>query len=135
MEDSQSKYLLDGLKMMGDWSKWLVTLNTVAITALSFTIRLRFSDDIVLANWFIALICLILLCFLLSAFFATILLYKLPGIVQQLPSLDANSHIYYLGKRKDGKRLTTGTLMWWQQAFFLAGLALSAISIIILYFI
>ena len=130
MEEQELKHALEAIKLMGDWSKWLVTLNTATLAVLSFLLGSggypNLNEGAI--RWLIAIA---LVLFFLSILFATFLLYKLPAAVQELLRSPAGADVYHLGGTSDGQGWTTGALVWWQQVLFLGGLFFILLTIVL----
>ena len=128
MDEPELKDASDAIKLMGDWSRWLVSLLTVATTVLG--VVLPREGHGARGGTIRILIAAALIALLASVFFATILLYKLPGVVQELRRAAPGADVYCLGARSTWPRFDTGTLVWWQQVCFFLGLALLIAAIV-----
>lgn len=89
---------MEALKLLSDWSKWLVTIETGAV----FAALLKFSETSPglrgLASFVIAIGAI--LCFLFSIVSAGRLLYSIPGVVEALPQA-TEDHIDHIDEMKD----------------------------------
>ena len=75
------EYTIEALKMVGDWAKWLVTIETFAIAILGTL----FTTDKVSVNRRVRLFgTTAIVCFVASICFAAMLLLTLPEIAQTL---------------------------------------------------
>jgi hypothetical protein len=79
----RQKQQMEALKLLSDWSKWLVTIETGAV----FAALLKFSETPTglrgVGSFVIAIGAI--LCFLFSIVSAGRLLYSIPGVVEALP--------------------------------------------------
>lgn len=82
---------LEALKLVVDWSKWIVTLQPVAIAAIGGLVKLNESHGLSFWSrlWVIASIA----CFLYSILVAATLLYSMPRAIAKLP-LRHNASVY-----------------------------------------
>ena len=69
--------------MLADFSKWLITVETAAITAISFALKV---ENPTLKGAVRAFLSVAIICLVVSVFGATLLLRSLPGIVQTIGS-------------------------------------------------
>jgi len=118
--------IIEALKMVSDWSKWLVSIETFAIAILGGL----FTKDNILLNKKARLYgtCAVL-CFATSICFAAMLLLTLPDIVQ---TLRTSSNIWFTKDSVVGSLigLNTQDLAVIQSALFGIGVFFSAATII-----
>jgi hypothetical protein len=120
------KQQMEAIKLLSDWSKWLITLETASIAGILSILK---ATDHSKRSIVISLALLItILCFLFSIFKACKMLFSLPNIVQYLPesksaTIDKMSDEYFEGELFD--------LAKWQYLSFLYGLGSLAVAIVI----
>jgi hypothetical protein len=109
----------EAIRLVNDWSKWMVTIEIALISAIGFfaTRAKEFSLDTM------AKICIVvsLGSFLVSIAAAACLLIALPGVVQRLPPPDNQD----VGDMKSPRTLLRLSIRSWgaiQHAFFLIGI-------------
>ena len=91
---------LEALKMVGEWSKWLASLDTGIITLVGY---LSASDGFSIAERTWPNVARVgICCFLVSLLCASFVLYALPGISQRLPPPNPNSDVLTMGTYNGG---------------------------------
>ncbi len=83
MSTDDTSKALEGLKLISDWSKWLITIETGAIAIIGAIVNADSINTPYLAKIFATLS---IICFLISVAGAAILLLSLPEIAQTLRS-------------------------------------------------
>lgn len=78
---------IETAKLLMDWSKWLVTVQTAAITALGFLLKMSDPTKLPGASEKIPMLLALgaVLCFVVSILHATYLMLFLPAIVERIP--------------------------------------------------
>jgi hypothetical protein len=91
------KQQMEAIKLLNDWSKWVITIETAAIAGI-FTVMKELSKIPAASPWLrgctIASSLLLLgalISFIVSIHYAGQLLFSLPGIVEQLPDAKEES--------------------------------------------
>jgi hypothetical protein len=83
------KQQMEAVRLLNDWSKWIVTLETAAIAGIVTWLKPGLADH--LRGWKMAPDILLLLAavfFAASIYYAAQLLFSLPDIVEQLPDAE-----------------------------------------------
>ena len=130
------KQQMEAIKLLNDWSKWVITIETAAIGGI-FAVLKELSavrgPGLSLQICAIALNLLLLAAvtaFLVSIFSAAQLLYSLPGIAEQLPKSTKDS----INEMKD--EYMSGSILTYEKRqynWFVTGLALvGAVSVIVI---
>ena len=83
MNDNDKSTALEGLKLISDWAKWLITIESAAIALIGTVIN---ADKGAPPHLVKILITVAIVCFLVSIAAAALLLLSLPEIVQNLRS-------------------------------------------------
>ncbi len=92
----QKKQQMEAIKLLSDWSKWLVTLETGGVAGVISLISLK---EISGLNWTwmmlinVSLVVAVI-SFLISIYNACMLLFSLPNVVERLPSSKEDSIDY-----------------------------------------
>jgi hypothetical protein len=125
------KQQMEAIKLLNDWSKWVITVETAAIAGIfaaakgSSTIQ---EPSLLLRGFGVALILLLfgaVTSFIVSIFYASQLLFSLPDIAEQLPEAEEKSI-----NLMSGKWMSAGVLIYEKRQFycFVAGLILVALA-------
>lgn len=114
---------LEALKLLNDWSKWLVTIETAAIGIIGTLLKLGKQDrSIGQSQWLIAVASIG--CFMVSIVAASWLIMSIPGMAQRIGRPSQVQDVFrkntYFGRARIRLRLDTVTGV--QLIFFLAGL-------------
>jgi hypothetical protein len=86
---SQKKQQMEAIKLVCDWSKWLIGVETAGIGGIVALIGVKSPTQ--QTHWFYVVAILLVsagLSFLFSIYSACLAIFSLPEIVQQLPSSD-----------------------------------------------
>ena len=130
---------LDAIKLMNDWSKWLVTVQTAAIAALGFLSRQADLEKLSTPWGKAAILAGVVstILFVVSIALASYLLLYLPSIAEELPK-DANPNYkplplcYTRVPFRPGWQV--GTFTAWQSRSFVLGIALFGFTFLALGF-
>jgi hypothetical protein len=112
---------MEAIRILSDWSKWIVTLETAAIAGILTWLKPISEEH--LRGWAIVpnvLLALAAVCFAVSIYYAAQLLFSLPDIVEQLPDAKEGSI-----NEMAGNYMGDGILLYEkrQWSFFVGGLA------------
>ncbi len=121
-----SEYSIEALRMVSDWAKWLVTIETFAIALLGTL----FTTDKVTVNKGARLLGTTgILCFVISICFAAMLLLTLPEIAQTMQS---GTNIWLTEDSVAGRvlGLNTQSFALIESIFFGVGIICSAATIL-----
>jgi hypothetical protein len=130
---------LEALKLLNDWCKWLVGVQTAAIAALGFLARA--TDVAALQTTFgslaVAAGTASIACFVGSMALASYLLLFIPSMVEQLSETYGSQHApqplsYTKVPFRPGWQV--GTFTAWQSRLFVVGIALFALSFVFLFY-
>ena len=129
--------LLEAIKLMNDWSKWLVTVQTASIAALGFLSRQADLEKLTTLWGKVAIFAGVsgIVFFTASIGVASYLLLYLPSIAEELPDqVDTATNLQPLCYTRVPFRpgWQVGTFTAWQSRFFVAGIVLFALTFIAL---
>ena len=116
------KQQMEAIKLLNDWSKWIVTLETGAIAGILAWLK---STSVAgqLPLWKIVptlLLALGVICFAVSIYYAAQLLFSLPDIAEQLPDANEESINEMTGNYMGASILHYEKRQWW---LFVCGLS------------
>jgi len=113
---------MEAIKLLNDWSKWIVTLETAAIAGIFTWLKPSLAGHPrgleMVPN---VLLVLAAVCFAISIYYAAQLLFSLPDIVEQLPDADQESINEMTGNYMGAGVLEYEKRQWY---LFVCGLAL-----------
>jgi hypothetical protein len=137
MEDVRLKLQLESIKMIRDWSTWLVGIqvaicgflwnvlkeNPIALMGPTNAVPFSVTGSIIHLAW---------LAFAASLLVAAFMLIRIPKLVESLQQgADASTSVSELPVRVFGRALALKKLVGLQYAFFLAGALLAAVFTVI----
>jgi hypothetical protein len=120
--DVVKRQQMEAIRLLNDWSKWIVTLETAAIAGILTWLKPSSANQV--RGWMMVpdiLLASSAVCFAVSIYYAAQLLFSLPDIVEQLPHAPQGSI-----NEMTGDYMGAGILVYekrqWQ--LFVSGLAL-----------
>lgn len=118
---------MEAIKLLNDWSKWIVTLETGALAGLLARLNSVGLPPDCCVHWDGKTASFLLLagaaiCFAVSIFYAAQLLFSLPDIAEQLPDATEESINEMKGNYMGASVLHYETRQWW---LFVCGLGLT----------
>ena len=116
---------MEAIKLLNDWSKWIVTLETGAIAGILAWLKPLSGPAGHLQPWDWKMLPTLLLafaaiCFAISIYYAAQLLFSLPDIAEQLPDANEESINEMTGNYMGAGILHYERRQWW---LFVCGLA------------
>ena len=128
---------LDAIKLMNDWCKWLVTVQTAAIAALGFLSRNADLDQLTTTWGKVAILSGVAstILFVASIALASYLLLYLPSIAEELPKEPGPNYkplplSYTRVPFRPGWQV--GTFTTWQSRSFVLGIAMFGLTFLAL---
>jgi hypothetical protein len=119
MDDARRQSLqLESLKMLKDWSVWLIALQA-ALCAFLWNVLKTFAA----ANWFEKSVFVAWFAFSLSLIIATVLVSRLPGQIESLANSPAEESVFSRRVSVAGVTIKLRTLLILEHTFFLLGVA------------
>ena len=121
----QATQTIEAVKLLADWAKWLITIETTAIAAVALVSTVH---DPYTRGAVSVLACGAVVCFVVSIISATLLLRSLPGIMQ---TIEPSQSIW---RTEDSNAMVSGfdtlALVRIESTFFGIGLLLIAVLLI-----
>ena len=119
---------MEALKLLNDWSKWIVTLETGAIAGILAWLKstsVSADGSVGHLRLWECILAFAVICFAISIYYAAQLLFSLPDIAEQLPDASEESINEMTGNYMGANILHYEQRQWW---LFVCGLGFTIIG-------